>query len=278
MENRTLARQSAYILFFVALAVIAVIMLIPFVWMLSLAFRSNFEIISREVSILPKHVSLDGFRAAWDKIGTIMIWFKNSVMITGIVLTGSLFTSSLAGYIFAKFRFRGRSFLFILILAGLMVPFQITMIPVYLIMKELHLINNLLAVILPSVVSPFGIFLCKQYIELIPSDMTEAAQIDGAGEFYTFFKLIIPQIVPALSALAIFNFIASWNDYLWPLIVLSGEERMTLPLALGMFATSRAVNYNATMAVAFFIMIPSLVIFLTFQRQFMKGAALSDMK
>lgn len=266
-----------YIILFVAVFIGAVIMFIPYLWMVLSSLKGNHEILSGQTNIFPKEVSLEGYKTVLND-APFLRWLVNSLISSTVITVFTLFTSALAGYIFAKFKFRGQKFSFLLILATMMVPFQVIMIPRYLIVSDLGLINNILALIIPNVISGFGIFLAKQFIESIPNDLIEAARIDGAGEFRTFWSLILPQIKPALSAVGIFTFMAAWNDYLWPLIVLNDLEKMTVPLALVFFNGQHVVNYNVVMSAGVLIMIPVVIVFLLFQRQFIKGMTMTGMK
>ncbi|MBS4177964.1 carbohydrate ABC transporter permease [Lederbergia citrea] len=266
-----------YMIMFTLVAIGAFLMFVPYLWMVLSSFKSNLEIIEGGTNIFPKNPSLDGYKTVLNE-APFLRWLMNSFIATISVTVVTLFTSALAGYIFAKFKFRGQKFYFIIILATMMVPFQVTMIPTYLIISDFGLINNILALIIPNLVNAFGIFLSKQFIEGIPNDLIEAARIDGAGEFRTFWSLILPQIKPILSALAIFTFMATWNDYLWPLIVLNDLEKMTVPLALVFFNGQHAVNYNVVMSAAVLIMIPVVIVFLIFQKQFIKGMTLTGFK
>lgn len=270
-------RNISYVIIFTLVLLGAFLMFVPYLWMVLSSFKSNLEIIQGGTNIFPKSISLDGYKTVISE-APFFRWLLNSFLATGTITIVTLFTSALAGYIFAKFKFRGQNFYFIIILATMMVPFQVTMIPVYLIISDAGLVNNLLALIVPNLVNAFGIFLTKQFIEGIPNDIIEAAQIDGAGEFRTFWSMILPQIKPVLSALAIFTFMTSWNDYLWPLIVLNDLEKMTVPLALVFFNGQHSVNYNVVMSAAVLIMIPVVIVFLIFQKQFVKGLTLTGSK
>lgn len=266
-----------YIVLFAILSCGALLMFIPYLWMVLSSLKQNLEIIQTPPRILPQHPSFDGYVTVI-KEAPFIKWFFNSLITSGIITAGTLFSSALGGYIFAKFYFRGKNGLFIVILATMMIPFQIVMIPTYLIISELHLINNLASIVIPSLVSAFGIFLCKQFVEGIPSDLIEAARMDGASELRTFWSLILPQLGPALSALGIFTFMAAWNNYLWPLIVLNDVDKMTVPLALVFFNGQHSIDYNVVMSAAVLIMIPVIIVFLIFQKQFIKGLTLSGLK
>ncbi|MBE9914085.1 carbohydrate ABC transporter permease [Paenibacillus donghaensis] len=261
----------------IALAVTACIMLVPYLWMVLSSFKGNMDIISGSSGFWPKHPSLDGYRTVLQDapFGT---WLLNSAGTSAIITAATLFTSALAGYVFAKHQFRGKRIWFLLILATMMIPFQVIMIPTYLITAKLGLVNNLSAIILPNLVSSYGVFLAKQFIEEIPNDLLEAARIDGAGELRLMVRIIAPLILPMLSALGIFTFMNAWNNYLWPLIVLNDTEKMTVPLALVYFNGTHVVNYNVVMSAAVLITIPVIIVFLIFQKQFVKGLTMTGMK
>ncbi|WP_010271631.1 carbohydrate ABC transporter permease [Paenibacillus senegalensis] len=266
-----------YVLLFSTLLVGSILMFIPYIWMVLTSFKSNAEILTSANHLLPQEPTLDGYRKVL-RDAPFFRWFINSVSTAVLITLGAVYSSALAGYVFAKFRFRGKRLLFIAILATMMVPFQIVMIPTYIIISKLNLVNHLSAIVIPYLVSAFGIFLARQFIEGIPGELIEAARMDGASEFRTFWSLILPQIKPALSALAIFTFMAAWNNYLWPSIILNKETKMTVPLALVFFNGQNVVNYNVVMSAAVLIMIPVVVIFLIFQKQFIKGLTMTGFK
>ncbi|TJY42466.1 carbohydrate ABC transporter permease [Cohnella pontilimi] len=252
------------------------IMLVPYLWMVLSSLKGNLEII-RSTDLLPHKVTFEGYKTVFQD-APFMHWLWNSIVTSTAITIVTVFTSALAGYIFAKFRFRGKQVLFIVILATMMIPTQILMIPSYLIIFKLGLINNLLALIIPSLISAFGIFLARQAIDELPYDLMESARMDGAGEFYTFLRIILPLVRPMLSALAIFTFMAAWNNYVWPLIVLNDTEKMTLPLALVFFNGAHVRNFNIIMSASVLVMIPVLVVFLIFQKQFIKGLSMTGFK
>lgn len=272
-----MADKILKILSYILLGVGTVIVLFPFVWALLLSLKNNAEILSVPPTFLPKDIYTGGYEKVFNEtpIGT---WFMNSLIVAIVTVAGTCFTSALAGFIFAKYEFRFKKVLFMLTLCTMMVPFQVIMIPLYLICAKLNIINTLYALILPGLVSGFGIFLCRQFIEEIPDELLEAARIEGAGEFQVFYKIIVPNIKPTLSALAIFTFVAKWNDYQWPLIALSDMDKMTLPLALKFFESSQISDLNATMSASVVIIIPVVIIFLIFQKQFIEGMTISGIK
>ncbi|MEC0229533.1 carbohydrate ABC transporter permease [Paenibacillus alba] len=259
------------------ISVLACIMLMPYVWMVLSSLKSNMEIVAGSGGFFPQHPSLDGYRTVLQDT-PFMRWLLNSAVTSVVITAVTLFTSALSGYIFAKHQFRGKKLLFILILATMMIPFQVIMIPTYLITAKLGLINHLFAIILPNLVSSYGVFLAKQFIEEIPQDLLDAARIDGAGEFKLMLRIIAPLILPMLSALGIFTFMNSWNNYLWPLIVLNDTSKMTVPLALVYFNGTHMVNYNVVMSAAVLITTPVIIVFLIFQKQFIKGLTMTGMK
>jgi len=274
---RTKKWKWSYMLLFTTLLIGSLLMFVPYLWMILTSFKSNSEILTASNHLLPQEPTLSGYKKVLGEV-PFFRWFLNSLSTSAIVTIGAMFTSALAGYIFAKFRFRGKRFLFVVILATMMVPFQIVMVPTYIIISKLNLVNDLSAIVIPYLVSAFGVFLAKQFIEAIPNELIEAARMDGASEFRTFWSLVLPQIKPALSALAIFSFMAAWNNYLWPLIILNEESKMTVPLALVFFNGQNVVNYNVVMSAAVLIMIPVVIIFLIFQKQFIKGLTMTGFK
>ncbi|GLI10490.1 sugar ABC transporter permease [Paenibacillus tyrfis] len=259
------------------LTVAACIMLLPYLWMVLSSLKSNMEIISATPTLLPEQPSFAGYETVFRE-APFWRWLANSAVTSVLVTAATLFTSALAGYIFAKYEFPGKKVLFVLVLGTMMIPFQVIMIPTYLIISKLGLINHLAAVILPNLVSSYGVFLAKQFIEDIPKDLMEAARIDGAGELKVMWRIITPLIMPMLSALGIFTFMASWNNYLWPLIVLNDTDNMTVPLALVFFNGAHTVNYNVVMSAAVLITVPVIIVFLIFQKQFIKGLTMTGMK
>jgi multiple sugar transport system permease protein len=260
-----------------ALVVGAVLFLAPFLWMILASFKTAQEIVQVPPTVWPVHPTLANYGSVLSAmpLGT---FYRNSLTVTTTVTLSVLVTSSLAGYIFAKFEFFGRNVLFVLILSTLMIPFQVVLIPTYMIVNALGLLNTLGALIVPSLVNVFGIFLMRQYIENLPSEYIDAGRIDGASEWGIYSRIILPQTRPALAALAIFTFMASWNDYLWPLIVINDQDKMTLPLALAFFNSAHGIRYDLTLTAATLVVIPVVIVFLILQRQFIQGIALTGLK
>ncbi len=265
------------LLIFIILLIVSIIIVVPYVWMLSNSFKTTMETLTDPMHIIPQDPTMAGYEKVLTK-SPFFKWLWNSCFVTGINTIVILFTSSIVGYIFARFEFKGRNFLFAMLVFTMMVPAQVTMITTFIIIDGVGLYNSVWALIIPSFVNVFGIYLCKQYCEEIPRELIESAKIDGAGNFRIYWNIVIPQIRPALGALAIFTFLEYWNDYLNPLIYLSSTDNMTLPLALSYFSTQHSTDLSATMAASALIMIPAAIVFIIFQKQFIKGLALTGMK
>lgn len=262
---------------FLLLALIAVFFILPYIWMILNSFKSTKEILMSPKNIFPEHFTLD----AYIKVLTnspFFTWFKNSAFITITNTVVILFVSAIVGYVFSKYEFRFKKTLFMIVLATMMVPAQTTMIPSFLLIDKLGLYNTAGALIFPTFVNAFGIYLCKQFCDEIPAEIIESAKLDGAGDITIFFRIVLPMIKPAIGALAIFTFLTYWNDYLNPLIMLSEVKNMTLPLALSFFAQQHTADLAAQMAASALIMIPVTIVFMTFQKYFIKGIAMTGMK
>ncbi|MEG0093849.1 MAG: carbohydrate ABC transporter permease [Bacilli bacterium] len=276
-KNKITREQWTRFLIFLGLLIVAILFIMPYFWMLSNSFKSTKEILVNPQHMLPLEPTISGYvKVLTDS--PFFTWFKNSMFITCINTGVILFTSALVGYVFSKFEFKGKKVLFAILLATMMVPPQTTMIPSFLLINSLGLYNSPGALIFPSFVYAFGIYLCKQFCDEIPKELIESAKLDGAGDFRIFFQIILPQIKPALGALAIFTFLNYWNDYLNPLIMLSEVKKMTLPLALSFFASQHMADLSATMAASALIMIPVTIVFMIFQKNFIKGISMTGMK
>ncbi len=264
----------------VAVWVGGVIMVVPLVWMLLSSFKSQAEILQLNPSFFPQHFTLESYATVFsDPSFPLWVFFRNTVIVSTVSTASVLFSSALAGYVFAKFRFFGKGFLFALILASLMVPFQVVVVPLYLIIRDINLFNTLYALIVPNLVSAFGIYLMRQFIEGLPNALIEAGRIDGASEFRIYWQIIVPQVIPALTALGIFTFKWMWNDYLWPLVAINDQAHETLALGMAQFAVGQyGTRFDLTLAVATLSALPIVVLFVIFQRQFVQGISLSGLK
>jgi ABC-type glycerol-3-phosphate transport system permease component len=253
--------------------------LVPFLWMLSSSLKSSTEIIRLPPTLIPQNPTLQSYRTIFtDPRVPLVRFYLNSIIVSFTVVGMVLFTSSLAGYIFAKYEFFGKKILFAVILGTLMIPFQVVMIPLYLILVRLGLVDSLAGLIVPGAVSAFGIFLMKQFIESIPSELMDAGRIDGASEWGIFSKIILPQMGPALATLGILTFMAVWNDYLWPLIVITTTEKRTLPIMLTWYNSQHGARQDLTMAASVLVILPVLVVYFLFQKWIVRGVAMTGFK
>lgn len=273
LPGRPGIKLAAYIL----LTVGVVPMLVPFVWMVSSAFKPLPEVMRIPPTWVPEHPTFANFVAIFQQL-PFGRYLLNSVLVAAIVVAGVLVVSAMGGYAFSKFQFPGREVLFILMLASLMVPFQVRMIPLYLISIKLRLVDTLLGVAFPWLFDAFGIFLMRQFIHTIPSELMEAARIDGAGELRIFGQIVLPLIKPALAALGIFTLVGNWEEFLWPLIVTSSDASRTIPVGLQRFSEQYMSNIHWQMAGAVVAVAPLIVAFFFFQRQFIQGITLTGLK
>jgi multiple sugar transport system permease protein len=257
----------------IVLFVIGVLMIAPLVWMISTSLTEPIAAFNLPPTWVPVPFSLQNFGDVVDLI-PIGRQAMNSLIVTTISVVGSLITASLAAYAFSRIPFRGRDTVFVVLLAALMVPTQLTIIPIFIIMRKLELIDTLAALWIPALVNVFAIFFLRQYFNTIPRDLDEAARIDGAGHLRILFQILLPLAGPALSALAILGFEASWNNYFGPLIFLNSPEKMTLPVGL----VSLSAGQGGGPAVVVFagitmVVLPILIVFLVFQRTFVESVA-----
>lgn len=247
-----------------------IISLFPFYWMVIGATKTSGEILSVPPSLTPGTNLAENMASLNESLqfGRVM-W--NSVFISFTSTFLSVLIAAMAGYAFSKFKFKGKSISFFIILCTLMIPFQVTLIPLFEIMVNLNWLNTYQAIILPSLASPFAIFLMRQNLSTVPDSMIEAARIDGAGEFKIFFKIVLPTMRPAIAAVSIFLFMAQWNSLLWPLITLKTTEMATLPVALSSLVGMARIDYGQVMLGTTLSIIPILVFFLIFQKNFVSG-------
>jgi multiple sugar transport system permease protein len=255
----------------------SLIMILPLVWMTSAAFKPLHEVMQIPPTWIPQEPTLANFEAVFSQF-PFARYILNSVIVVTVVVLSVLLTSSMAGYALAKYQFPGRYVLFIIILSGLMVPFQTRMIPIYQMMVTAGWIDTLQAVMFPWLISSFGIFMMRQFILTIPDDLIEAARIDGATELRIFWHVVLPLIKPALAALTILTFLANWDEFLWPLIVSNSAAARTLPVGLQAFAEQYGLNIHWQMAGALIATLPVLILFFLLQRQFVQGIAMTGMK
>ena len=262
------------------LATFSLAMFYPFVWLIFSSFKEGSDIVRIPVTLLPQKWTLSAYRMVLDpNRANLPRAYLNSITVTTATVITVLFTSSLGGFVFARLHFPGRRLLFYFVLSTTMVPFLTLLIPLYIVMKYLRLLNTLWALWVPSLFSSFGIFLCRQFVYGIPRELYDAAKMDGAGDFAIYREIVIALMKPVLSALAIFVFLGTFNAYLWPLVALNDESKLTLPLIISRLANRfGGTDYQGVMAGSVLVSIPPLVVFLIFQRNFIKGIALTGMK
>ena len=260
----------------VGLALGAIITAFPFIWMITSSLKPQSESIDYPPTILPQAPTLEYYYTLFTELdfGRYLV---NTVIVVLISYVG-LMLMAMAGYAFAKFDFKGKGWMFFLVLATLMIPVQVTMIPTYLIINSLHLTNTLVGIALPTLVSGFSIFLFRQFMTTIPTEMLEAARLDGAGEFRTFWQIVLPMSKPILAVQVVLTFIAGWNSFLWPLILSSDQKLYTLSVGLNLLNQQLAVNPSLQMAGASVMVVPILIVFIIFQRYVIQGFALSGLK
>ncbi|HAA9986390.1 TPA_asm: carbohydrate ABC transporter permease [Listeria monocytogenes] len=251
-------------------------MILPFIWMVLSSLKTDAEILKIPPTIWPETFTLDNFTKLFTEMD-FAIYLKNTLIIVFFSFFG-LFLNAMAGYGFAKFKFKGKNKLFYLVLATMMIPGQVTMIPVYLLLNAAGLTNTMTGIVLPGLVGAFGIFLFHQFMSTISDDLLEAARLDGASEFYIFWRIVIPISRPVLAVQGILTFIAGWNSFLWPLIIANDEKFYTLSVGLQLLKGQYGSNYALQMAGATFMVIPIILIFMTFQKYILKGFNVSGMK
>ena len=251
--------------------------LFPLLWMLSASFMSTGEATTYPPHVLPHAPSLDQYHALFVRLNIGRAFFSSTIIAVVSTLFSLLF-NSMAGYAFARLRFRGRDRIFTLLLAALVIPAQVGMLPLFLLMKSLGLVNTYWGVIIPSLASVFGIFLIRQFMLSIPQELLEAARIDGAGEWRIYWSVVMPLARPILAMLAIFTFMTTWNDFMWPLIVLSDARKYTLPVSLANLVGEHAQDVELMMAGSVVTVLPVLALFLFLQRYYIAGLMAGSVK
>lgn len=260
-----------------AFLVVGFVFLLPFLWMTFSSIKPEALIRGNPEKLFPTSVTLDNYRSLFSQI-PFFRFLTNSFIFAGGVTLSSLLLDSMAGYAFAKLPFKGSSVLFILVLVTMMVPFQITMIPLYLIMNKFQILNTYAGLMLPRLANAFGIYFMRQSFLSIPNELMDAGRIDGVGETGIFFRIMIPVVVASLSTLGVFHFMYNWNDFLWPMLMTNTVEMQTLPVGLALFQGEHVMEHGPMFAGAVLSIVPILVIFLAAQKTFIKGIALSGIK
>lgn len=258
----------------------AIVWIAPMVWMLSTSLKPEGEVLSSEPKWIPENVTLENYRKVFveSEDFPVLRWFANSLGVSLATTLLVLVVASMAAFAFSRLRFKGRDALFIVVVATMMIPAQVTLIPVFLIVQNLGLFNTYAGLVVPGLASAFGVFLLRQFFQSIPHELEEAAFLDGGNAWTAYSKIIMPLSKPALATLAIFTFIGSWNDFVWPLIVTSDVEMRTLPVGIQIFQGRYLTEYGKTMAAATITTIPMVIAFLIFQRRITEGIALTGIK
>ncbi|NHA69498.1 carbohydrate ABC transporter permease [Phycicoccus flavus] len=260
------------------LTVALVAVVAPFAWMVLGSFKTEGELRSSPPTWWPQTATLDNYTQLFSRL-SFGDYFTNSVVVAVAVTAGNLLFCSMLGYAFAMLEFRGKRALFLVVMTTLMIPGVVTFVPLFVLVANAGLVDTLPGLFLPFLVSPFGVFLMRQFVLGLPKDLVDAARVDGTGEIGIFARIILPLCGPALATLGILTFLGSWNNFLWPLVVAQTEKTYTLPVALALYSTGQnSTNYGLLLAGATVVVLPVLLVFLVFQRRFIEGIATTGIK
>lgn len=274
---RNRSRPIVIALRYLLLTIGALTMIVPFLWMVSTGLKAPGSVLTIPPELFPKEPTLASFRKVMDVV-PLGRMFINSLFVTVVVVTAQIVTGSLAAYAFARMRWRGRDAVFMIYLATLMIPSQVTITPLFILMRQLGWINTYQGLILPSIVSAFGTFLLRQAMLNVPREYEEAAFLDGANHFQVYRTIVMPMIRPALATLAVLATMASWNDFLWPLFATNDAHLMTLPVGLALLQGEHTSDWNLIMAGAVISVVPIILVFIAAQRTFINGMLQSGLK
>jgi multiple sugar transport system permease protein len=277
MESARQRERMTRVLLYALLVIGAVLALVPMIWMVSASLMRSGEASSFPPHFFPSSPTLEHYTDLFTRLN-LGRYLLNSAFVAVVVTSASLIINAMAGYAFAKLRFRGRDRLFRLLSTGLVLPVQVAMLPLFLLLKNMGLINTYWGVIIPGLASIFGIFLVRQYALAIPDEMLDAARVDGASEFRIFWSIVVPGIMPILATLSIWTFLATWNDFMWPLIVLSDSSHYTLPVALANLSGEHVQDTELMMAGSVLTVIPVMLVFLFLQRYYIQGVMAGSVK
>lgn len=274
MTNQNQARATQTLLYAVLL-IGGIVMVIPFVWMLATSLKPAKEVFLG--NFFPLAPTFENYQIVLDKV-PFARWYLNSLIVALLTTLSVAFFDSLVGFALAKYEFPGKNIIFIFILSTLMVPTEMLIIPWFILSSNLNWVDTYWGIMFPGVMSAFGVFLMKQFMEGIPSELLDAARIDGVSEFGLFWRIAMPLVRPALAALCIFTFLGNWNAFLWPVIITEKMNMRTIPVGLAFFSGEAGASWELIMAGAAMATIPVLIVFLIFQRQIIKGIALTGLK
>jgi multiple sugar transport system permease protein len=276
-EGRVTRRRWAALAVNGALLLLALLTALPLLWMMSASLMPAGEAMALPAPLLPSRPTLEHYQALFSRLNLGRTFF-NSLFLASMVTAVSLLCNSMAGYAFAKLRFRGRGRLFALLLATLIVPPQVTVLPLFLEIRALGLVNSFGGILVAGIATVFGIFLVRQFAQGIPDELLDAARLDGASELRIYWSVVLPLLRPILVTLGVFTFLSSWNDFMWPLIVLTDESKYTLPVALANLSGEHVLDTELMMAGAVVTVLPGLLLFLALQRQYIEGITMGGVK
>lgn len=277
MKGRSHGRRWQEWLFFAFLCVSLIFTLFPFVWMISTSFKGPGEIFTETPTLIPGQPTLENFSNLLKSANLGRSFMNSLVFALGMTLL-SVICNAMAAYGFAKMSFPGREKIFALLLLTMMVPGQVTMMPAFLILKAMGLLNTFTGLIIPGIASVFGIFMLRQFMQAIPEEILEAARIDGCSELRIFFSIMLPLCRPILATLAIFSFIGAWNEFFWPLVIMLREDMQTLPVALANLNGQFNTDWGLLMAGSVLVVVPVILVFLLAQKHYIKGIAAGGVK
>ena len=265
------------ILLYMLILALAAVMLVPFLWMISASLKLNKDVFTYPVKWIPEKLEWSNYSKIWKEI-PLLLFFKNSAKLTTIITASQVFTSSFAAYAFAKLHFKGRDLLFVLYICTIAVPWQVYMVPQYIMVGKMSLTDSHLGMIMMQSFTAMGVFLMRQFYTSIPDELCEAARIDGLTEYGIYFRVVLPLAKGGIATLIISSFVTVWNDFMGPLIYLSSLEKKTLQLGLRMFISQYSSEYNLIMAASIVSLIPVFVMFAALQKFFTEGIAASGIK
>ncbi|MBM7540933.1 MULTISPECIES: carbohydrate ABC transporter permease [Amphibacillus] len=260
--------------------VISLVALFPILSLLISSFRPSSELMRNGISLTIdwSNLSLNNYLYIFREAGDYWQWYGNSLIITTVTIVLSLFFSSMVGYAMAVYNFKGRNFVFLLVLLILMIPFEILMLPLYQLFIDLNLINTYFGIMLPLIVAPIAVFFFRQYALGLPKELMDAARIDGSTEYGIFFKIMMPLMLPSFAAMAILQGLSSWNNFLWPLLVIRSNDMFTLPVGLASLLTPYGNNYDILISGSVITILPIIILFIFFQKYFVSGLTVGGVK
>jgi len=277
MTQMKLKKLSKNTVSLIILSILALMAFIPLYWMVVTAFKQPTLTMKFPPEIFPKNPTLQNFESLFQR-RDLFRWTLNSVIVAGTVTLTQIFLCAMAGYAIAKKRFPGSKMFFWIYISSMMIPKQVTIVPLYIMVANFGFVDTYPGLILPSIAAPFGVFLMRQFMLSLPNEIIDAARIDGAGEFKTFWMIILPMSKPALAVLGIFTFVGEWNSFLWPLIVTQSSKMKTLQAGLALIQEEVPMEYAYLMAGATYAAIPMVIVFLTFQKYFLRGVTVGAIK